>query len=475
MQSRITLLLLLLLGASFGLLTTVPAGQALAFSGDVQHDGRVGPEDVIAALQVQDGNAGELGVTAAADVDGDGRIGLAEAVFGLQNLGAGVRRPFPAHLDYGAGTIRPTNHTRQEQDDHVRALYDHWKADFLVGAGTDSQGHALYRVATGIGSAATVSEGQGFGMLITVLMAGHDPDARTLFDGLWYYARAFPSGIDPRLMTWKIQDNTVVEGNDSAFDGDSDIGLALLLADAQWGSDTGPVDYLHEARNLIQAIEESTIGPESRLPLLGDWVDPAGSVYNQFGFRSSDFMPAHFRCFARASGDPGWNQVIAATAAAIQTIQEEHSPLTGLLPDFIVQCQAGACLPASPYFLEGPHDGHYYYNAGRDPWRIGMDALLNGDPVSRMIVRRMIDWLVAATGGDPANIKAGYKLDGTPISNYFTAFFLAPFGVAAMTAPDYQQFLNGLYDRVYASREGYYEDSVNLLAMLVMTGNFWLP
>ena len=66
----------------------------------------------------------------------------------------------------------------------------------------------LYRVAFGKpGTPAhntTVSEGQGYGMVIVPLMAGHDPEAQTIFDGLWSYALTHRSCGDERLMLWRI-------------------------------------------------------------------------------------------------------------------------------------------------------------------------------------------------------------------------------------------------------------------------------
>jgi hypothetical protein len=47
--------------------------------------------------------------------------------------------------------------------------------------------------------------------------------------------------------------------------------------------------------------------------------------------------------------------------------------------------------------------------------------------------------------------------------------------VAAMTDPSQQQWLNDVYDAVATTHEDYYEDSVDLLSLLVMTGNFWDP
>jgi endo-1,4-beta-D-glucanase Y len=391
---------------------------------------------------------------------------------------AGIARPFPQHVTYAPGSILPNHRTQSQLDDDVRTFYDAWKQSYLLEAGSSADGHPLYRVAFGNSAPnrdQTVSEGQGFGMLIVPVMAGHDPDAQTLFDGLWEFARAHPSEVDSRLMDWKVPES--VDGDDSAFDGDADMALGLLLANAQWGS-AGRINYKAEAETLISGILESTVGPDSRLPTLGDWVDAAGADFNQYTPRSSDFMLANFRAYGRATGDPAWEEVIANSQAVMLALQASHSPASGLMPDFIVMTgNDHAPQPAPPDFLEGADDGHYSYNAGRVPWRLGSDALLNDDAASRAIAQKISVWIEASANGDPFNIRAGYDLDGQPLpdSDYFTTFFVAPMGVAAMTNPAQQDWLNVLYDSVYDQHQDYYEDSVTLLCLLVMTGNFWTP
>lgn len=390
----------------------------------------------------------------------------------------GVARPFPQHIRLARGSILPSHRTREQLDDDVRAFYDYWKAAYLLEAGLSTDGRPLYRVAFANdepGSDTTVSEGQGYGMLIVSWMAGYDPHARGIFDGLWEFARAHPSEVDPRLMDWNVPDTEL--GNDSAFDGDADMAYGLLLADAQWGSD-GRIDYMAEAETLIGAILESTIGPESHLPMLGDWIDPGGEDYSQYTPRSSDFMLVNFRAFWRATRDPVWNDVVRQSQAVLTAIQEVHSPETGLMPDFIIMTGEGHVPEPSPaFFLEGPHDAHYFYNAGRVPWRVGADALLHNDPTSREIAQRISAWAETVTAGDPSKFRAGYDLEGNPLpdSDYFTTFFVAPLGVAAMTDADQQDWLNAIYDSVYDRHEDYYEDSVTLLSLLVMSGNAWTP
>jgi hypothetical protein len=44
-----------------------------------------------------------------------------------------------------------------------------------------------------------------------------------------------------------------------------------------------------------------------------------------------------------------------------------------------------------------------------------------------------------------------------------------------MTTPGEQAWLDAIYAVVWNRHEDYYEDSVNLLCLLLMTGNFWQP
>lgn len=393
----------------------------------------------------------------------------------IQAAGPAPHHPFPQHVTYAPGTIKPNSHSQAQQDTDVRNAYTAWKTSYVLAVpATPSQ----HRIAFGKASpnkTKTVSEGQGYGMVITALMAGADPQAQTIFDGLWRFVRAHPSTGDSRLMAWQVP---TAKGDkpDSAFDGDADIAYALLLADKQWGS-TGAIHYKAEALKMIEGIKASTIGPASHLPLLGDWVK--GSSHTEWETRSSDFMYGHFRAYGRATEDSTWAQVITATQAAATSLQLVYSPVAGLLPDFIVAKTMNPFTPkpAPPKFLEDANDGSFYYNACRDPWRIGTDALLNNDAVSLTHARKMSGWIASATGGDPGKLRAGYKLNGTPAgnSNYFTSAFVAPFGVAAMTNASQQAWLNKIYDSVRLAREDYFEDSINLQCLLVMTGNFWDP
>jgi len=351
-------------------------------------------------------------------------------------------------------------------DEHINrevyAYYQKWKQTYLI-----SEKSALYRIATDkVDKHRTVSEAQGYGMLITSMMA-EDKDSQMIFDGLWLFSRAHPSAICKDLMTWEVPEKK--GENDSAFDGDADIAYALIVADKRWGS-KGKVNYKKEAHQVLDAIWKHTIGKDSYLPLLGDWVDPNGKKYNQYTTRTSDFMPGHFKTFYRFSGDKKWLKVVKAIEYAMLDVQH---PKTGLIPDFIKHdVKTKRFVPVEEGFLEH-HDGEYYYNACRVPFRIGVDALNNDSLVSKKIVQKLSHWSKAISGNNPLKIKSGFKLDGTVIGDYFSIVFTAPLGVAAMS--DDRAWAKKIYDNIKNRHENYYEDSVALLSMFAMSGYFIDP
>jgi endo-1,4-beta-D-glucanase Y len=309
----------------------------------------------------------------------------------------------------------------------------------------------------------TVSEAMGYGMVLAVYMAGADPAARQIFDGLNHFRKRFPSDINPALMCWKIPPSEKPVKDDCATDGDLDMAFALVLASQQWSDP----EYLTEATNYLNAIAASLVRPDFSLRL-GDWNDAAGQT------RPSDFMPVNFRAFYRATGDGLWTNVENRCYAILEQLQTNAAPHTGLVPDFAV-VSGGLWKPARPRFLEGPHDGQYYYNSCRVPWRIGWAANANNDDRARKILARLMTWTTNQCAA-PIQFRAGYKLDGSniPGNNYDTDCFIAPTGVAA-AAVGPQAWLDGAFSYAAQRHETYYEDSVGLLSLLVMANLAWSP
>jgi hypothetical protein len=145
-----------------------------------------------------------------------------------------------------------------------------------------------------------------------------------------------------------------------------------------------------------------------------------------------------------------------------------------LLPDFIVDT-ATSPSPAPANFLEGPGDGQYNYNSCRTPWRIATDYIASKDARAKTAIQKMNTWIISNTGGDPAKILDGYTLAGGKGAGQSgpSAAFSSPFGVAAMLGSD-----RAWLDKLWTSRQidgDYYADSITMLSMIVMSGNWWEP
>jgi len=90
----------------------------------------------------------------------------------------------------------------------------------------------------------------------------------------------------------------------------------------------------------------------------------------------------------------------------------------------------------------------------------------------------MTVFMKSEVGGQPLDIRAGYTLAGNPLagSDYVDMSFVAPFGVAAMVDRGNQAWLDALWGAIVDDDGGgYYGDSIKLLSMLVMSGNWWAP
>ena len=325
----------------------------------------------------------------------------------------------------------------------------------------------------------SVSEGQGYGMIIEVLLAGADPEAKTTFNHLLNYVSAHPSNPQTTLMAWsQLRDNKVenVKESTSATDGDMDIAYALLLADAQWGSD-GEYNYKDSAKRMIGDIMKDEINGKTYSILLSDAVKPDSEDF--YDMRSSDFMPLHFKSFEEATGDLHWKKVVDQNYEVFKRMQMKYSPDAGLVPDFIININHIA-KPAKARYLESRYDGYYNYNACRVPMRVAMDYLLTGDSRSYEMMGIINRWIRETTSGNPDNISAGYTLDGDDIkTRKFEALsFICPFAVAAMVDSSNQVWLNAVWDYMTGFKLedfDYYDNSIKMLCMLIISGNYWIP
>ncbi|MGW0119775.1 glycosyl hydrolase family 8 [Streptomyces sp. NPDC003327] len=388
-----------------------------------------------------------------------------------QGGGSGPAVPFGSHLKpYVPGILKPTG-TQATLDQKVVDYYRAWKSAFV----RQNCGNGWYQVISPDADHPYVAEAQGYGMVIAATMAGADPDAKKIFDGLVKWKLDHPSSINPDLLAAEQDVNCrSVNGGDGATDGDMDVAYGLLLADKQWGS-SGTYNYKALAVKHINAIKKDEVNPATNLLKLGDWSSSGDQYY--YISRTSDWMVDHLRAFRAATGDGAWDTIRAAHQNQIAHLQNTYAPSTGLLPDFVVNTNTTP-KPAPGQVLEDPNDGAYWWNACRTPWRIADDAVTSGDAKSLAAARKLNGWIKSKTGGDPNRIGIGYKLDGTQISAGSEAAYFAPFTLAAMTDPGSQAWLDKLWNKMVATpidTGSYFSASIQLQVMITASGNHWVP
>lgn len=126
--------------------------------------------------------------------------------------------------------------------------------------------------------------------------------------------------------------------------------------------------------------------------------------------------------------------------------------------------------------IESAIEGDFDWNACRNPWRLGTDYIVSGDQRTKAILVKMMDFFRNSTGGDPSKIMPGYKLDGTPLATWGASpSFVGPAVVGAM-AEGYQTFLNSLWTwNVNNKATRYYDNELQLIPMIVASGNWFQP
>jgi hypothetical protein len=393
-------------------------------------------------------------------------------------------RPFPQQSSYHPGTILPNHISRAEMEDSVRSFYQVWKKTYVRAACQPDEAYIWFQGTKG--GKISVSEGQGYGMVIVALMAGYDPDARATYDALFRYFKSHPSQSSAHLMAWSQNKNCHSIDGSTATDGDLDIAFSLLLADAQWGG-TGKIPYREEALRMIGAIRARELNPVIFSLMESDQAQPDSKDY--FDTRSSDFMPDHLRAFRKATGSPQWDSALDNNYRLFRYMQTTYSPEAGLVPDFIckIRWRQGpgqelsiSAVPARPRYLESRYDGVYNFNACRVPWRMAADYLTSGDERALAFLKTTNRWIRQTTRDNPDNISAGYNLSGEDLPRrYFEALcFIVPFAISAMTEKENQQWLNHLWDYIVRFRAAdfdYYDNSIKMIGLIILSGNYWVP
>ncbi|WDF59766.1 glycosyl hydrolase family 8 [Flavobacterium sp. KACC 22758] len=357
------------------------------------------------------------------------------------------KQPFPANVVFNNGLMPSAKNSQDAQNN-----YDTWKKNFVEGCS-----NGRYRVKFD-SSWETVSEGIGYGMLLSVYMAD-----KTLFDGLWLY---YKDNVNSnKVMNWKINGCSGTIGQNGATDAELDAAFALIVADYQWAS-AGTINYKNDATALISAIKNHEVEANTYVLKPGD----------QFGgsqiTNPSYFSPAYYRVFGTFTNDTAfWNQVAAKSYTIINNNLTQNNAVGGLVSDW---CEAsGAYSSQAGGYANGGK--MYTYDAARTPWRIAVDYLWHGNADAKAYAKKSSDFVRVNLGGS-SNIKDGYNQNGSVSGQWHNATFVGAFACAAM-AGENQNHLDASYTDLKNLNEpnSYFNHTLKTLYSFLLTGNFYLP
>ena len=239
----------------------------------------------------------------------------------------------------------------------------------------------------------TVSEGIGYGMLITLFQGDWDA-----FNRLWIYSQAYRNsayasgrGLMPWLtssFSWDIPDES------SATDADLDIATSLVLAYYM----SGNTAYLNDALTLIAALWNNEVNLSNHLLYSGDtptWKAAANPSYNL-----SYFSPVALRLFAVVDKNHDWKSVLDAQYAYMKKVQDAG---TGVFPDWS-DGEGNAINPPN----NSAKTTYWTFNkeSVRIPWRIAWDYYWFADERAASVLNTLNNFIMARSNNDPLSIPA---------------------------------------------------------------------
>ena len=356
--------------------------------------------------------------------------------------------PFPQNMKHPHGTT-----IEYADTDMIKAHYQKWKKAWY-----NSNNGWIYAPE---GTGSTVSEAIAYGMLIAVYM-----DDQSMFDkvyGVWT-----SNGGNGGGMNWRIGEGG---GTGSATDADVDAALALVMASKQWNKDS----YLSDAKKIISWIGTNDIN--------GGHVKP-GNQWND-AFNPSYGTLANFELFKSVDASGPWSNVLSTTASDLKACQNSS---TGLVPDW---CDWNSHKPTkTSASVAQTENAGFFDDAARTPWRMAWAYYWYGNSDAKAFNKKVSDWLIPTTH-TASGVNSGYYVDGQPELStkrrFVSSTFSGGLGLAtsSVDGDDAKAYLGTTYKALSSltscetaqgcgegvAGEKYYPATLNLLYLLLMTGN----
>jgi endo-1,4-beta-D-glucanase Y len=365
--------------------------------------------------------------------------------------------PFNSNPKYDYG-IMPTNLPTSGQygkSQEAANAYLEWKTAY-----SENCGNGSIRIKFDDPSR-TVSEGIAYGMVLAAYAAD-----KAYFDALWKFYKD-KSQSRGGMMHWRYNGCNSNDGNGSATDADLDAAFALYIASNQWPSTTS---YLSEANTLIGKIKGNDMSSDGQT-LNGD------SWGNTDSRNPSYQSPAYYKLFATKDGGNAtfWNN--SAVNASYSLLTANAHPTTGLVSDW---ARSNGAIDNGQSGLGTASTPGYGYDACRSPFRMAMDVFWYNETRANGFCNKMAAY---ANGRGATGVGGPVNPNGTNYNGFaHNATFVSTYAMAVMgSSSTYQNLMNTLYTETVnvkdpiqnSSLSGYYGNTLRVLSLFMMTGNFW--
>ncbi|MBR2470927.1 MAG: hypothetical protein IKB43_12425 [Fibrobacter sp.] len=362
----------------------------------------------------------------------------------------------------------------------VEAMYANWISRFYVTAEEEitSPGDLGDLYMSKITGAArikfdnplnTVSEGIGYGMLITFFMNDMDK-----FDRLFKYYKAYPvseaSGM--YFMRWNIKGDkfnggfTLAANGGSATDADLDVVAALLMA---YGK-TGNAEYKDYALKVAASIYNTEVNPTTHLLMPGN---DGKHMNDGYCYNISYFSLVALRLMAKYDTErtAQWNEVKDATLAYMKKVQDAGY---GLWPDW--SDANGAPIDPGNNSSTGKLNNYFGLEGVRIPLRLIWDYDWYGDESTKALASKAAQYIYEKTGGDIKQVLSRYIYTGDqPSTGLGGAHFRGAFCAVWTVNPDYAASVAACNDVIVTTAfttANYFEPTLQMLDALYLNGYF---
>ena len=364
--------------------------------------------------------------------------------------------------------------------------WQEWKTAQITSA--NAGGNGRLRVMGGVDRSSTVSEGQGYGILLASIF-----DDQSTLDGLWLFTA---DHLNARgLMDWHIGNPGQRLGTGAATDADEDIALGLLNAcikvrRGSWSASAAGINYCTLATNLIGAISQYEVDKPGDSPPAGLSSNPGNELlpgdswnlaidFPQGIINLSYFSPGYYTAFGTFTNDTAaWAAVNTRNWAIVGLAQNQPGNCSKLVPNW-----ARYDGEPQPVLWQPNNFAWWSYDAARLAWRAAVDKTWYGSASARATMNQIGSFFSSVGLSNIGEHDMRGNRTGSGPYPFFVANAAAAIWAADMRTPvscgaatgSLKETPQSAYDRVVSTKDtpnSYYGNAWRLLAMLLMTGNF---